>query len=974
MGIRKRALSLFVTFAMCFSILPSSVWAVEANRPEESVPVSADVVEALPLTAEEVTSAEAALEDAPALPEDDAPVEAADVPMEEGEEVFPDDAITPEDGQDAGVLPQEDAAVDEPSPQDAGALPEEVAAIEEPSPQIASPREETFLVDEITPEDEPSQQAAGAVDEDGDEALPEKGEPEEVEEPAAEKSVGAEAADSYAPGDEEKATDTELLSENEREERLEAAGSDQVLWSDITYLDPGWSVAYSYTPAVSATYTFESTNASGDVYGWLTPGDSDTVLISNDDGGRANGNYRNFSFSYNLTAGTTYRLHARWYSSSESGTIVCQLSRSASIEAITADGVTRTATITAAGQYAYFSFVPSGSGTYVFESTNTSGDPYGYLYDSSWNVLASNDDGAGNSNFRISYVLTAGTTYYFGVRFWSSSATGDITVRLTGENPARTLTPPTSSNPVTEDYEEITTLGERKYFKFIPQVTGRYIFESTNTSNDPVGELYEADKTTQMASNDDGAGNRNFRLVYDRDLVAGTTYYYAVRFFGSSTLGRIDVRLTLSNGDVVPNILNAAEVTLKGYTTASVDPDNTSNSSVSDGRGYFSFTPPVSGTYLFESTNSSGDAYGYLYDRVGGTELSSNDDGGNANGNTHNFRVSYSLSAGTTYIYAARWYSSSSSGTIEVRVRRALSELATTMQPGYNGTATISALGQVVYFGFTPPATQDYSFESSNNVASDSSIFDPYVTLYDADFNSLGSNDDGGEGRNFYITSNLTQGTTYYYGVSRLNDFSTGSASVRLSGGIPDATIINAAAVERDGLWSGSANISTAGEYAYFLFTPQSSGAYIFESTNSTGDTHGHFYENGLGTTSTADNDDGGDGLNFRLAQNLEAGRTYAFAARWHWSGDTGTIDVRMVKDTVPVVPLDAAAVEQNNIITSTANIATSGRRVYFSFRPQSSGSYIFESTNTSGDTYGYLYDSSWRTLTASSSCRRTGW
>jgi hypothetical protein len=286
-----------------------------------------------------------------------------------------------------------------------------------------------------------------------------------------------------------------------------------------------------------------------------------------------------------------------------------------------------------------------------------------------------------------------------------------------------------------------------------------------------------------------------------------------------------------------------------------------------------------------------------------------------------------------------------------------LSELATTMQPGYSGTATIRERGQVVYFGFTPPTTQDYSFESSNNVASDSSIFDPYVTLYDANFNSLGSNDDGGEGRNFYITSNLTQGTTYYYGVSRWSDSSTGSATVRLSGGRPDAATIDAAAVERDGSWSGSANISTAGEYSFFLFTPQSSGAYIFESTNSDGDPHGHFYENGLGTTSTADNDDGGNGLNFRLAQNLEAGRTYAFAARWHWSTSTGTIYVRMVKNSSTAISLDAAAVEQNNFTTSTANIATSGRRAYFSFTPQSSGSYIFESTNTSGDTYGYFYD-----------------
>ena len=159
MSIRKRALSLFVTFAMCFSILPSSVWAVEtADRQEESVPVGADVVEALPLTVDEVTSAEAAVEDAPALPEDDAPAQVADVPMEEGaDEPFPDSAVTPED---VGVLPEEEAAVEEPMPEDAGEFPMGAAA--------PTPREETSLDNAITPEDE---QNAGTVNADEEEAL-----------------------------------------------------------------------------------------------------------------------------------------------------------------------------------------------------------------------------------------------------------------------------------------------------------------------------------------------------------------------------------------------------------------------------------------------------------------------------------------------------------------------------------------------------------------------------------------------------------------------------------------------------------------------------------------------------------------------------------------------------------------------------------------------------------------------------------
>ena len=40
--------------------------------------------------------------------------------------------------------------------------------------------------------------------------------------------------------------------------------------------------------------------------------------------------------------------------------------------------------------------------------------------------MANNDDGGTNWNFRLEYEMTAGTTYLFGVKYWSSSKTGTI--------------------------------------------------------------------------------------------------------------------------------------------------------------------------------------------------------------------------------------------------------------------------------------------------------------------------------------------------------------------------------------------------------------------------------------------------------------------------------------------------------------------------------------------------------------------
>lgn len=82
------------------------------------------------------------------------------------------------------------------------------------------------------------------------------------------------------------------------------------------------------------------------------------------------------------------------------------------------------------GTMGYFKFTPSESGTYVFQSTNSSGDTYGYLYNSSGSQLTSNDDSGDGSNFKISYYLTGGTTYYYGVKWYGSSTTGYIYVDL----------------------------------------------------------------------------------------------------------------------------------------------------------------------------------------------------------------------------------------------------------------------------------------------------------------------------------------------------------------------------------------------------------------------------------------------------------------------------------------------------------------------------------------------------------------
>ncbi len=64
------------------------------------------------------------------------------------------------------------------------------------------------------------------------------------------------------------------------------------------------------------------------------------------------------------------------------------------------------------GDVISYYFTPEESGTYIIESFENDGDPYGYLYvDGEDDYLYKNDDGGEGSNFKIAFALEAGTRY-----------------------------------------------------------------------------------------------------------------------------------------------------------------------------------------------------------------------------------------------------------------------------------------------------------------------------------------------------------------------------------------------------------------------------------------------------------------------------------------------------------------------------------------------------------------------------------
>lgn len=70
-------------------------------------------------------------------------------------------------------------------------------------------------------------------------------------------------------------------------------------------------------------------------------------------------------------------------------------------------------------------------------------------------------------------------------------------------------------------------------------------------------------------------------------------------------------------------------------------------------------------------------------------------------------------------------------------------------------TVSTTESGQYVYFEFVPRFSKEYRFYTTGNL-------DTYGYLYNSNKSQLTSNDDAGEGNNFYISYNLTAGQTYY--------------------------------------------------------------------------------------------------------------------------------------------------------------------------------------------------------------------
>jgi hypothetical protein len=263
----------------------------------------------------------------------------------------------------------------------------------------------------------------------------------------------------------------------------------------------------------SGTYSFRSAmSVAGDLYGHLYNA-SGTQLTYDDDGGGS----LNFLMSYALTAGQTYYVAVRNFSSGTTAlpvyTVTVTLPGALSLSAASGRvGVAAgSVSVTPTTNQASWSVYSRSTWLSVNRTSGTSGQALSV-------TAAANATGVERTG---TVTLQAGTT----------QATFTVTQDEHGD--ARTAATVWSISATTASAAGVLGSGpDYDYFKVVAPVSATYSFRSAmSTSGDLYGHLYNS-SGTQLAVNDDGGGNLNFLISYA--LTAGQTYYIAVRNFSST--------------------------------------------------------------------------------------------------------------------------------------------------------------------------------------------------------------------------------------------------------------------------------------------------------------------------------------------------------------------------------------------------------------------------------------------------------
>ena len=597
--------------------------------------------------------------------------------------------------------------------------------------------------------------------------------------------------------------------------------TDSTPYSDyVGYNEVVW---YSFTPTKSGKHTI-TTSSYQNVYLYYYT-NPNGAYYSSDSG-------TNNELSMTLTAGTTYYFKVSYYSSSTNFTIEIARQGGATAD----DAIEMTQDTSYSGNVSYndsavwYSFTPTTTGQYTVTSTATYTTYLYYYIDPNYSY-SSSDSGTTNE---LSVAMTAGSTYYFKVAYYSSSTGYEIVIE---ENDGETKTKAIAVVEDTSYSGNVSSTNDETWYSFTPTTNGYYTISATSVNTT---YLYYYGTSSSYSDYKSGT-SMSFNRIY---LYSGSTYYFKIEYSYYSSEYTIEVEKTAGA------TADSAIVITEG---SSYSGDvSSSNRSV-----WYSFTPTESGSYIV-STSSTSRVYLYLYEDPASTYKQYASNASNT--------LSMIMTAGTTYYFKVEYYSLSTGYTLQVEEPNGETKAtAIGLSRGESKSGSVSSSNSTVWYSFTPTITTYYNVNVSSSYS--------YVYLY---YYGTSSSPSSYSGYNPGKTNVYMEvGYTYYFAVGYYSSSTSYTVEVDING-----TVVEGATTVEKYVSSGS--------YSDIFIAPTEDGTWTFTS-NTSGDTKATLY-NASGT-SIAYNDDG-NGANFSITEELEAGEVYYLRVQWYSSSKSGYIPV----------------------------------------------------------------------------------
>ena len=408
-----------------------------------------------------------------------------------------------------------------------------------------------------------------------------------------------------------------------------------------------------------------------------------------------------------------------------------------------------TASINFDDKEVYYTFTPSSSGTYTFESTGSL-DSKIYVYNSSETELGNDDnDSDEGKNFKLSLSLSSGTKYYIKITAFGSN-TGSTSFKVTKDVP---LTYTVSYNANGGSGAPSAQIKTEDVSLVLSNTIPTKSYTVSFNAND--GFVSTSSKTVSCTfinwnTSPNGSGT-SYQPGADYTANSGATLYAQ---WSNPSYGTLPTP-------------TRSGYTFNGWYTSSTGVTKITHGSTITGNTtvYAQWTPIPTYTLHYNANGGSGvpsDQTQYETEFTVSTAVPVKF------GYTFNGWSTRNSATYTNYVPGEKI------NLTENTTLYAVWQPATAISLNTSYTAYINFGNKEIYYKFIPTSSGSYTFESTGSLDSKIYVYGSSGYEYGYDDNS------SSEGNNFKLSLSLTSGTTYYFKIKACNS-NTGSTSFKVT-------------------------------------------------------------------------------------------------------------------------------------------------------------------------------------------------